>query len=613
MTHAGHPSDSSVVNAQPARPQGQQGYALLIVLLIISGVAFMTLNFQMGKIRDTRYQTYYALGQDFALLAHASHIYVQDYAYYNPYVTETGPSGARQVTNVAYFQSLLTTKIAAFREPLIDITGMPAPDNALGRFTLADLQASTPGDYNGYVDADFNFSVPIRGVRYNLFGYGGLLPLRTLPQLQGASALIVLYGRPVNGVDIRNSADMSAFRAGAASNGLNRVGIVLPPARRSGMTCNGQVALVVWGNARADCLTAADASNLGMALQPYDIVAPAWESIEKQLVQDVIYRRPQPGMQATNIMHKELRMDGAGGYGATHNITDAEEIFTDSVNIEAPSHAAPTLAVGNTAVGAPAGDAMLVVGRADNPYYTYSTECPRATAGACINGPITIKKDMAVSYLKETNPDVPPKTPPTFLMKVAGGVDIRKGNLTVNADDVLHNGAVKGFFDVKGAGGSHTFQVNSQSNGGNGTVINKTVNVNNFTVTDNTGTENFVVDDELAIKGGRIAIGTDAKPAQVVLASAPLRDVSIDTSGKGAGSGVYGSNVEVTDFNQTAATPVTLKKVQFGHGSGTVTPSLTVSNNIVVDPAGLNPNNDCVGIACPDYVTTPLPAGSVPF
>ncbi len=599
----------------------ESGFALIFVMLAVGIIGVLLANYQLGKIRNTRYQTYFALGQDFANLARTSHAYAQDIAYYDPYVHENRPE---EIAFTSYLDGLKTSKVAAFHKPLIDISGAVTADGQ-ARFTMLDMQKTFPGKYDGYVDAAFNLDQPIRGIRYEFFAYGGLLPLRTVKDLQGASALAVLYGRPAGGPDLRNAADMAAFRAGAAQNGLDRIGIVLPASRRTGLVCHGSPAIVAWGNSDNDCLTSGEAGSIGMNLQPYDIVAPAWEAAEKTLVRGVLYRRPQPGIQDANIMYDDLKMDGTMGGGLSghpNSILDASEIFTDTANVLDKSEPDTKLMIGDQTTGAPLGDAQLLVGRANNKFFEGTPKnwvCTKTLPddtlpyGACIKDAVEIKGNLSVGFVEDTDTDGSTQVrteAPEDIMEVKGKVEVSQGNVTVTSDPADTD---TGYFDVTGGplGGGATFKINGSSSGGNGTIINDTVKAEKYTIKNPTNTENFVIEDEIAIKGGNIAIGSDTTPSQVVFSSAPVENVSIDTTGKGANAGVYGANVDVNTFEQSGSTPVEFKSVDF-QPSDSGAMSLNVTKNVIVDPNTRYKDNDCVGRACPDYVPD-NPGSEIPF
>ncbi len=613
---------------------GENGYAMLFVLLMVGVIGFIMINFQMGKIRNTRYETYFALGQDIAMLSRAAHTYVQDVAYLDPYLYD--PLNINDVGRVNFYQTHANGLIAGLREPL----GSPA-NQPYSQFTLTELQNVLPGSGNGYVDTGFNFNNAIRGVHYTVFGYGGAVPLHAPKELQAASALLVLNGRAVApGSDMRTAADMAALRAGAAAAGLTRIGVVVPPGRRKNSTggdlmCNNQAAVVVWGNSASDCLNATDVGAIGMVLDNNDIVVPTWESVEKQLDKNAVYSRPHPGFENTNILYANLRMDGNNGYSAVHDITDANEIFSNTVNIANITNAKATeLHIGDTKAGAPDGDAKLIVGRANNanPQFTGpnvcnttlpadhpldTTKATPAPVGACITQAITIDKNMNVAFAKETdtNPAHVNSTrlyAPLDMMKVDGSVEVAQGNLNINADGILNpiTNKPRGYFDVTNGTGSGNakFNINNQANGGNGTVINKNVAVQKFTVANPSPTENFVVEDQLSIINSPTRIGRNTQPVEVILSNAPLTDVkgnlAIDTSGKGNNNGVYGANTAIDSLTQTdPAQPIVIKHANFPDAVSGTPVRVNVGGNSVINAGGQHADSNCVGSACPNHIS----------
>lgn len=596
----------------PAR-LGERGFALLIALLFIGTVGVMTMYYQLGNARNDRYQIYYAMGQQYAMIARAAHVYVQEHAYYSPYIDD--PSDAGQVSRLNYYNSVLTTRVATYREPL----GQQA-NPGLNVITLDDMHNAP--DVLGFLDIGITFARPVRGVQYTFRAHGGLLPMGAPEQVQAASSLLVLYGRRVGAnADIRTIADMAAFRAGAASNGLGRVGIVLPPSQRTSLKCRGGDAIVSWGNNDNDCLTAPEASAIGMSLDTFDVVAPAWEAVEKQLTHDFIYRRPHPGLYGMNVMQSDLDMNG--DFGKT-GVVDAGEIYTQTANFDVAPGSDRLLQIGQPLTGGGGGgtpsDAILTVSYGRNTrkdlagnvdINSADSVCQGLNATTCFTStdPLTVNGNMAVSYKadpKFPDPAVPPGTViRRKMLDVAGVVSVDTGNVTISAKDES-----LGFFDVTGGSGSSTFNINKQDQSGNGgTVINKKVTVSNFSVNNTTSDENFVVDKDLVIEGGSMQIGDASKPAQVVLTNATLESANgtkldIDTTGKGSTSGVYSLDSDIKDLTQSGSNALTFKNLNVEQQQGGVKPSVHVTGDIIIDPQSRFTDFDCIGNACPDQVNT---------
>jgi hypothetical protein len=596
------------------RAAAQRGFAMLFALLFVGIIGTVFLMYQLGNTRDSRYQIYFALGQEFALMARASHAYVQDHAYYSPY---KDGAGAEQTLWLNYYEGLKDTRIASYRQPL------GSPDNITHNvITLEDMQTS--GIIFAGMDTSLRFNRPVRGVDYTIFAYGGLVPMHAPADLQAASALLVMYGRGHGGLssDIRTAADMAAFRSGAASAGLNRIGIVLDPAVGKAAACHGGTAIVSWGTNENDCLTAAEASTIGMSLDKFDVVAPAWEAVEKQLTTKLVYRRPHPGLQGMNVMQQDLDMDSH-----KYRITDALEIYTETVNIDDGTD--KNLFVGEidpTTGKAPAtstgpSDAILTVARGHKTLAKYggSGDVCNGSNGmvtTCFNGPVTVEENLAVSFKDETDNKYPPivlgKDDP--MLKVGGVVEVTQGNVTVNADETTFPD--KGVFDVSNTDGTAhaVFNINKQdASGDRGTVINKKVTLGTFNVDSSDNSENFIVDKELSIVGGNVRIGENGTPSQVVLTKAPLASsngtkLDIDTTGKQplAGStqitnSVYSSDVEANTLTQTGSKAMTFKNVTFKDGSTGSAAKVQVNRSMNVD--------DCVGAACPDNIIVDPPKG----
>lgn len=589
------------------------GYALLIALLFIGTVGVIMMYYQLGNARNDRYQIYFAMGQEYAMIARAAHVYVQDHAYFSPYIVD--PANSVAVAELNYYNSILTTRIATYREPL----GKQA-NPGLNVITLEDLR--TAHGYFGYVDAGMTFNRPVRGVQYTFRAHGGLVPMGAPKEVQASSSLLVMYGRRVGAnADIRTIADMAAFRAGAASNGLSRIGIVLPPSQRANVKCRGENALVSWGNNESDCLTSAEAGTIGMSLDTFDVVAPAWEAVEKQLTQRYIYRRPHPGIYGTNIMMQEINFDGRNG---KESILDAGEIYTQTVNIDTEGDR--LLQVGQGAInGAPAGgggtigDAILTVSYGRNTrknaagkvdINSADSVCQGLNATTCFksNQDLVVNGDMAVSYKADPKFPDPPVPPGTVIRRkmvdAQGVVTVATGNVTVSAND-----EALGFFDVTGGSGSSTFNINKQDQNGNGgTVINKKVTAKTFKVNATDANENFIVDKDLNIEGGNVQIGDASKPAQVIFTNAPLKSTNgtkldIDTTGKGSNSGVYGMDTDAKNFTQTGSDAMTFENLHFDPGSTGTKPSVHIAGEVIIDPQNKFTDFDCVGTACPDQVS----------
>lgn len=594
----------------PTRLASQQGFALLLTMLFVGIIGVAVAVFYTGMARQDRNQVFYSLGEQYAQLARVMHVYVQEHAYFSPYVNSADP---KDVARLNYFQNLENTVIETFREPLGHQT-----NPALNVVTIENLRR-TVTDF-GFLDSSIALDRPVRGITYTFRGHGGLLPMGQTPDMQAASSLIVMYGRTAGSQpDIRTSSDMAAFRKGASASGMERVGIVLPPSQRANLMCRGQQAIVKWGNNDHDCLSEAEAGAIGMSLDTFDVVAPAWESVEKQLSKTHLYRRPHPGISGSNIMYVDLDMS-ATLQGSSRGIKDAVEIYTESVNASSSSTTETALLIGamDSATQLPDAavdsDATLTVGY---PQTTGSNRessiCDNTDVRTCISGDMVGTGEIAVNFIPDPDTPAPdPGDPPPTILIVNGSVNIANGDITVASDQ-----EDRGFFDVRGGSGTSTFNINKQdASGDGGTVINEKVTLSRFNVEDASGSENFIVEKELIVTGGNITIGRDGQPAQVVLTEAPLEGpngnpIDIDTTGKGSGNGVYSRETKTRTLEQSGSGAMTFENLHFGDTPDGQKPTVHIGRNVIVDPAGRYPDTGCVGRACPDQVTKE-PEGS-PF
>ena len=588
-----------------AVPIGQRGFALLLTLLFVGIIGVAVSVFYTSIARQDRNRIYYALGEHYAQLARVMHVYVQEHAYFNPYVNSADP---KDVARLNYYQNLENTVIETFREPLAE-----QANPALNVVTMENLR-QTVTDF-GFLDGSTALDRPVRGVEYTFRGHGGLLPMGETPDMQAASSLIVMYGRPIGSFpDLRSPSDMAAFRKGASANGMERVGIVLPPSQRANLVCRGQQAIVKWGDNDNDCLSEAEAGAIGISLDTYDVVAPAWEAVEKQLSKAHLYRRPHPGISGSNVMYVDLDMS-ATLQGSGRGIKDAVEIYTESVNASSTSTAETALLIGaiDPATQMPdttiQDDATLTVGYPQGAGSDRQPSiCANADVRTCISGNMAGTGDVAVRFVPDPNTPAPdPGDPPPNIMTVNGVVNIANGDITVAADKNLY--PERGFFDVRGGSGTSTFNINRQDASGNGgTVINEKVTLNRFNVNDSTGSENFIVDKELVVTGGDIRIGRDGQPVQMVLTEAPLTGanasvINIDTTGNGSENGVYSQEAKTRTLEQTGNTSMIFDNVYFSQTPDGQKPTVQVKRNIAVDQHGRYPDHGCVGRACPDQVS----------
>jgi hypothetical protein len=584
----------------------QDGFALLLTLLFVGMVGVALMFFYRGNARNDRYQVYFALGEQYAMVARAMHTYVQEHAYFGPYVNNAQPA---DIARYNYFKSIEDTVIATYREPL----GSQS-NPGLNIITLQDLYQPIT-DFS-FLDRSMTLTRPLRGIEYTFRGHGGMVPMGLSEKVQAASSLIVMYGRPVGSLpDIRTAADMAAFRAGAAANGFNRIGIVLPPSQRSSLMCRGQQAIVKWGNNENDCLSEAEATTIGMSLDTFDVVAPAWESVEKQLSLSFLYRRPHPGISGTNVMYTDLKMNPSN-HNIAHGIKDAVEIYTQTVNDEGGTYDAADTNLYIGAIDPETGaidtsvtdTAMLTVGYPQGGSSDRQESiCDNTKVRTCISGEVDITGDLAASYNPTYNNTAPlgPDEIPEILT-VAGVTKVDTGSVTVTADEAAY--PERGFFDVTGGGGTSTFNINKQdASGDGGMVINEKATLGTYNINDTTNNEFFIVDKELVITGGNISVGTDGRPAQFALTEAKLETagapIHIDTTGKGTGNGVYSGETQARALEQTGSTAMAFDNIMLAPSPSGQQPTLSVTGNVNVDPNGMYQNYDCVGRACPDQVS----------
>jgi hypothetical protein len=592
--------------------QGQNGFALLLTLLFVGIIGAAVMFYYKGTSRQDRYQIYYTLGEQYAMVARASHVYVQEHAYFSPYVNTADNN---DVNRYNYFMNLKDSVIATFREPL------GFQDNpALNVVTLENMRR--PIKHFNFLDVGLTLTRPMRGISYTFRAHGGLVPMGLSPSVQAASALLVMYGRPSGmNADIRTAADMAAFRAGAAANGLERVGIVLPASQRARLQCRGQDAIVKWGNNDNDCLSSAEASNIGMNLDTFDVVAPAWESVEKHLNKTSMYRRPHPGLSGTNIMNIDLDMSATDHAPGGRGIKDANEIYTQTVHQESVSAAETFLHIGaidpdtHEPIATLDQDATLTVGYMNDYGMTSEPICSTQGVRSCISGEVDITGQVAVSYVPrglnppEIDGSIDP-VPAPDVMQVAGAVIVSNGHVVVQADKDVYPD--RGFFNVKGGSGTSTFNINKQDgNSDTGTVINEKVTLKSMNLNDSSQSEHFIVDKELVITGGDIEIGTTARPAQLAFTDSTTvvqgidgNPISIDTTGKGSDNGLYSTRLTSENFEQSGNNAMEFSNLHFGDSTSGDKQRVSVKRNVSVDPKVLYPDYDCVGRACPDQVST---------
>jgi hypothetical protein len=250
------------------------GFAVMALAGIVSAMSYSTW-------RETRYQTNYTLGQQFAEAAAIAHNNAQrDF-----YTTGGGTS-----------------------------------------FTVPVAFPAFPAQMNG--------------IQYTMQAYGvASAPFVSLAAGdQAASAILLLRPSLISTGQEPLASDMAAFIDGAASRGMKDVavyGAVIPP---DGQACGAGIAAVRWGNLNdyneAKCMTQLDLDNLGITPQPGDIIVPAWEVAIARMDQRAVMRFPQPGHPDWMKMATTLTLQPGATITRAGNVETANMSVTDQVDIQ---------------------------------------------------------------------------------------------------------------------------------------------------------------------------------------------------------------------------------------------------------------------------------------
>lgn len=245
------------------------GFAVMALAGVVSAMSYSTW-------RETRYQTNYTLGQQFAEAAVIAHNNAQ--------------------------RDFYTVNANNFTQPDITIPVFPARLNGID-YTMRAIGVS---------------QVPF-GAPANDQAASALLHLQAVIASTGLEPL---------------AADMAAFVDGAASRGMKDVavfGAVIPP---DGALCHGEATVLRWGALDgADdtkCMSQTDLDNLPapLVLANGDIIVPAWEVAIARMDQRAMMRFPQPGhpdwtkMATTLTLQPDATITGVGQVQtATANVT----------------------------------------------------------------------------------------------------------------------------------------------------------------------------------------------------------------------------------------------------------------------------------------------------
>ncbi len=270
--------------------QHEQGYLLVFSGVMIIVLVAMLSSYSFVLKRDNSYKANFAAGQRFAELASAAHYYAQQVVYDN----------ASSVTGNCNL-----------------VTDMNLPGGA----ALPALVGTT-------------MTVEICGA--------DAAPVHTIvnANVKAASAYAVLRIR--SNAD-RAPSDTIAFLAGAASNGMDRVGIY---GTNAGGDCDGVVngAVMSWGPDQSACLTNGLITSLGInvgTLLPGDVIVPVWETALSQNDTRLIYRHKQPERPDTNTMMTDLSFDNSAlpagpvvcGDLNTHCLQNVADLDTQNLNV----------------------------------------------------------------------------------------------------------------------------------------------------------------------------------------------------------------------------------------------------------------------------------------
>ncbi len=488
--------------------KAESGYLFLgmLALILLLGAGYTSLAFVEKK--EFNWEINYAMGQQFAQVAKASHLYVQTVAYDPDY------AGNPQ------------------RDTFLNGAGVGG-----NQVTINDLIA------NNFLPSNFQLNRQ-KYQDVQITSYADLAPRGGAPNsAPTAFTIIDITLRPNQ---VRTGSDIAAFRAGASSVGLLRIGQaqdsganpVLQPSTR---LCNGVVEYTRWGDNPNDCLTSSDLdvitnqANYVANLDENDAIAPSWETNQEGSNQDIVYRYPQPGRpDAQTVNVSEIRFDGGGVNNAISNVS-----FIDAQNLNAIN---------------------MQVGTTDTASAYYGLATMTVNGGGVLAQDVSVSDDLVTEDLNGSNG-----------MIVDGNVEIISGSLTeggghaaaLNVSDEI------AIIDV--------LTEQSSSLAINVTDGNDLIVLGEFTQADPSGV--------LAVQ----ANGTNDGDIQAPTANIDIGPNNINLVGADASASV----------GQMVVDDATMNSSDFG--------SMTIDSGgeFIINNGDININIDCFGAACPDAITDP--------
>ncbi len=269
--------------------KGQGGYMLLsmLAMMLLLTAAYSSLVFVEKKEYNWNFN--YALGQQFATISKAAHTYVQNVAFDPDYVGHS--------------------KRAAF------LAGATAGNNLITVNDLID---------EGFLPANFPANLGASQNKYQDIQITAFADVVGSPNAAPTAYVVMDIDVDTANDRRRTPADIAAFRVGAASKGLARMGIRPPPEvelATPAIPCGVETSRVRWGDNPSDCLSdgdiAAITNGVVTVLDQNDAIAPAWEIVTEITDQQAVFRYPQPNRPDGQTINIDITLDG-------NNVTDVD-------------------------------------------------------------------------------------------------------------------------------------------------------------------------------------------------------------------------------------------------------------------------------------------------
>lgn len=483
----------------------------MVALLLLLGAAYTSVAFISKK--QFNWDLNYALGQQYAQISNAAHLYVQAVAYDPDY--------------------------AAHLQRGVFLTGAGGGGNQV---TIAEMIAE------GFLPAGFTVNKQkYENLEIRIFA--DRAPRGGAPNSAPTAFVVIDIDVDVAGGRLRTGSDIAAFRAGAASKGLSRLGI--PVLTTTATACNGGTSFVRWGDNPNDCLNQNDlevisnVAGYAATLDQHDAIAPAWEVKTRSEDTNAVYRYPQPGRPDAQIVNTDIDFDGGG----PNNILGSSYIDTDDLTVanqmDVNNQANPNNP--NTALGS-----MTVTDDTNN---------------SVLIGAVTITEDLSTSQAIANN-----------------GVDIGSGGasqlniVTGGLNEGAGHDAVLTVDDGAGTGEIGIVTLLQEQDAGDGLEIN---------VEDN---NDLVVTDTITQINGDFYVqsdGTNDGDFQAPASNIDMSGHDITLTGTDASS----ATAEIIVDDIYIGTDTNFGSVTMGN-AGTV----RVRENATAEI-------DCYGLGCPDSVT----------